>query len=57
MTTPDKCADCNKPAVPPYDNGDDKVRCEECAVAKYKTTCPSGVPIIIKHSAFVRETA
>ena len=29
------CYDCQKEFIRPFDNGDDKIRCESCAVLKY----------------------
>lgn len=44
------CADCDKVTEKYYDSGDGKLRCETCAVAKYKNETPV---LIIRPPAFV----
>jgi hypothetical protein len=31
------CDDCGEIADPPFDNGDEKKRCKECATKKYES--------------------
>lgn len=44
-----KCFDCGALNIKPFLNGDNKVRCEECATKFYKNKYPYGAPTLKKN--------